>query len=1112
MKKFLLSIFAIAGLCLAIPCQAQTYDFSAVAPSGQMLYYKIINGGVQVIRPAGYSSSGYLYIVQGNLVIPDSVLYYNSWYRVISLDSYAFSECISLNSVTIPNTFTSIDGYGAFSSCPSLTSVNFPDSLISISNGAFMGCESLLNITIPNTVTSIGDQAFAFCYSLTNINIPSSVTYIGEEAFWGCSSNLDSITVSSDNPVFDSRNDCNAIIHTASNNLILGCKNTVIPNTVTSIENKAFSYCSSLIDIAIPNSVTHIGNCAFENCTSLTNINFPNSVTAIGNYAFNECPSLTSVTIPSSVTYIGFNIFNTSIDTLNVSWIFPLGGINPYYFGIINIPCGTTDFYQYVWGNGNYHEPNADVQLIVAPSSIEMGNVLIVSQNGSNVKCTDSTAIVKAIANYGYHFAQWDNGHTVNPDTLHLQGDSSVIAIFDKNLYVVNGIAEFSEIGIVTGSDTVEYLDTVILTATANYGYHFTRWNDWNYDNPRQVVATGDLSFTAQFDYNQYNITLDVDTIIHGTVDGAGDYNYLSQRTIAANAEYGYHFTQWHDGNTDNPRTITLTQDTSFTAIFAKNLYSVAGVSEEYSSPRGVILGSDTVEYLDNVILTATANYGYHFSQWNDGNIDNPREIVATEDLLFTALFDYNQYSITLNVDTIIHGVVDGAGDYNYLSQRMITADAEYGYHFTQWNDGNTDNPRTITLTQDTAFTAYFAKNLYTLTVSSNDNSIGSVTGSGTYEYLDEVPVIATTIVPHYHFVAWSDGETDTMRTIIITENLSLAAIFAIDTHHVSLMVNNENYGYVVGNGDYPYGSTVMISATPYNDYYFVYWNNGDTINPNSFTVTEDTLLTAFFAPEIIPAICMVTVQDGHNVLMWEKDQTVSGYNIYRESVVAGEYELLAALPYDSLSIWTDTASQPRTRSYRYRLSTTDIYGHEAGMSDIHKTMHLTINQGMGNQWNLVWTEYEGADYTTYVIYRGTNASNIQMINVMPSGGNTTYTDESAPAGDVYYQVGIMLTTPCNPTKSENVVLSNVATNNTTGIPNVVMGDLQVFAHNGQIVVNSEIEMKDVQIFDISGKLLKSVFVNGNNSVINTTDFAAGVYIVRVNTTNGPVTCKVVKR
>jgi len=398
------------------------------------------------------------------------------------------------------------------------------------------------------------------------------------------------------------------------------------------------------------------------------------------------------------------------------------------------------------------------------------------------------------------------------------------------------------------------------------------------------------------------------------------------------------------------------------------------------------------------------------------------------------------------------------------------------------------------------------------LTVSSNDNSIGSVTGSGTYEYLDEVPVIATTIVPHYHFVAWSDGETDTMRTIIITENLSLAAIFAIDTHHVSLMVNNENYGYVVGNGDYPYGSTVMISATPYNDYYFVYWNNGDTINPNSFTVTEDTLLTAFFAPEIIPAICMVTVQDGHNVLMWEKDQTVSGYNIYRESVVAGEYELLAALPYDSLSIWTDTASQPRTRSYRYRLSTTDIYGHEAGMSDIHKTMHLTINQGMGNQWNLVWTEYEGADYTTYVIYRGTNASNIQMINVMPSGGNTTYTDESAPAGDVYYQVGIMLTTPCNPTKSENVVLSNVATNNTTGIPNVVMGDLQVFAHNGQIVVNSEIEMKDVQIFDISGKLLKSVFVNGNNSVINTTDFAAGVYIVRVNTTNGPVTCKVVKR
>ena len=145
------------------------------------------------------------------------------------------------------------------------------------------------------SVTSIGEGVFYLCESLTSIEIPNSVTSIGVCAFIGCSS-LTSIVVDSGNSIYDSRNDCNAIIETASNTLVAGCQNTIIPNIVTSIGNDAFSSCESLTSIEIPNSVTSIGDYAFSQCSSLTSIEIPNSVTRIGNYAFYLCESLTKIT------------------------------------------------------------------------------------------------------------------------------------------------------------------------------------------------------------------------------------------------------------------------------------------------------------------------------------------------------------------------------------------------------------------------------------------------------------------------------------------------------------------------------------------------------------------------------------------------------------------------------------------------------------------------------------------------------------------------------------------------------------------------------------------------------------------------------------------------
>ena len=247
-KKWLLGFMTFAAM--AVLCAgAEMY--------GDLEYSALDDGRVKI---TGYNGSS------EKVVVPDTI----DGKSVTSIGGWAFYDCTSLKSITIPNSVTSI-GDDAFSGCTSLTSITIPNSVTSIGNNAFSGCSSLTSITIPDSVTEIGYSAFSGCSSLTSITIPNSVTTIGSSAFGWCTS-LISIT---------------------------------IPDGVMSINYGTFSCCTNLESVIIPDGVTSIDWYAFIDCTSLKSITIPGSVTSISNGAFLNCTNLTSITIPKSVATIG---------------------------------------------------------------------------------------------------------------------------------------------------------------------------------------------------------------------------------------------------------------------------------------------------------------------------------------------------------------------------------------------------------------------------------------------------------------------------------------------------------------------------------------------------------------------------------------------------------------------------------------------------------------------------------------------------------------------------------------------------------------------------------------------------------------------------------------
>ena len=539
--------------------------------------------------------------------------------EVEHIPAYLCRELTLLNTIVIPNSVTSI-GISAFDGCSGLTEViwnarnvqDFQDN----SRRPFSGCDrltdfvfgeevehipaylcrelTLLNtIVIPNSVTSIGTNAFSFCRGLTKVSIPNSVKTIGNWAFYRCTG-LTTVTIGNS-------------VTSIGNRAFYSCTSLTevsIPNSVKTIEFRAFEGCTGLKTVTIGNSVTTIGESAFYSCTSLTEVSIPNSVTSIGSGAFEDCSGLKTVTIGNSVTTIGDGTFNGCTSLKTVIW--NARNVQDTFLSETWIPKppfpDSDRLTEFVFGEEVEYIPAYLCYQLASLKKLVIGNSVTSIGNHAFFCCSGLTEVtipnsVTSIGDYAFADCTGLTEITIPNAVTTIEGYAFTRCTGLKTVTIGNSVTTIedgafngcTQMESVTIGEKVESIGESAFakcnSLTAVTSKAVTPPQIWatTFDDYAMTlyVPAGCKSKYAETKYwrnftdiretgvTLHTVTANATDETMGYVIGAGEYPQGSTATLVAVPFGQNYFVRWNDGNTDNPRTITVTGDMTFTAEFA---------------------------------------------------------------------------------------------------------------------------------------------------------------------------------------------------------------------------------------------------------------------------------------------------------------------------------------------------------------------------------------------------------------------------------------------------------------------------------------------------------------------------------------------------------------
>ena len=494
----------------------------------------------------------------------------------------------------------------------------------------------------------------------------------------------------------------------------------------------------------------------------------------------------------------------------------------------------------------------------------------IVTGGGSyeeNEECT-----LTATANEGYTFINWTkDGEEVTTETTYtftVTEDAAYVANFELNSYEITATANPTAGGSVAGAGTYNHFETCTLTATVNEGYTFINWTkdgeEVTTETTYTFTVTEAAAYVANFEINSYTIAVTANPTVGGTVEGAGVYDYGTTIALTATPNEGYTFINWtKDGNVVSNSmnySITVTEDAAYVANFELNSYEITATANPEAG--GNITGAGTYNHFETCTLTATVNEGYHFINWTkDGeevSTETTYSFTVTEAAAYVANFEINSYEIIATVNPEESGVITGAGTYNHGTTCTLTVVANPGYSFLNWTkDGeevSTTETFSFVVTEAGSYVANFEIVGYNVTVASNPEEGGTVTGGGVYVY-GATATLSAEPSEGYHFVNWTkDGEevtTETTYTFTVTEDAAYVANFELNSYEITATANPTAGGSVAGAGTYNHFETCTLTATVNEGYTFINWTkDGEEVTTETtytFTVTEAAAYVANF-------------------------------------------------------------------------------------------------------------------------------------------------------------------------------------------------------------------------------------------------------------------------